>query len=178
MSASPDGPPQEPPNRPSSPLHAGKSANPTQPSLRTLSEGVRSFQPTLPRKPSQPQPTEPKPAPINQNERPRPDDLRPRRSRLTPAGLRLRLRLRPQAHWLHSSPRRPAWRRAVDTTAAATRRCARSGRRGGAHPGRSAGRASRRTLGRVPRRCPTAARPARGSCSCSRGSPRRAARAC
>jgi hypothetical protein len=83
MPASPDEPRQEPRNRTSNRLRKGKSANLAPPSLRALSKGVRSFQPTLPRKPSQPQPTDPKPAPITQNERPRPDDLRPRKSRLT-----------------------------------------------------------------------------------------------
>jgi hypothetical protein len=82
MSASPDGPRQEPQKSPQQPSHGGKSATPAQPSLRTLRKRVRSFQPTPARKPSQPQPNEPKPAPISQNERPRPDDLRPRKPRL------------------------------------------------------------------------------------------------
>jgi hypothetical protein len=79
MSASPDGPRQEPRKSPQQPPHGGKSATPAPPGFRTLRKRVRSFQPTPARKPSQPQPNE---APISQNERPRPDDLRPRKPRL------------------------------------------------------------------------------------------------
>jgi hypothetical protein len=104
MSASPDGPRQEPRKSPQQPLRGGKSANLAQPSFRTLSKLVRSFGPTLPRKPSQPQPNEPKPAPINQNERPRPDDLRPRKSRLS---LRRRSKRRPAGAHGEGGGRRP-----------------------------------------------------------------------